>query len=299
MSTKIMEKKVVAFLSGYFTRLRNFDFANAMSLGKQNIRLLIANLDLPTQLIQERLEDIEEEINGLANTNPFNQLLAAELGAEISFERLKFGNRKYVISKLVNLITKSTDKPILPSLRSQDHFHQSNDVMVYFGENPVYEVQSDRPLGQPNWVTAKILKVGEVEDNDYQVYIFGNNEVTTFGSLENHYFRLPAFSPLIFKRKEFFEIRRILEANTDKDFINAFLTTCEKGTSDFLEPWEDSEFIKQIILDPSVEEITDQELNKRKKELIAQIYQVTKRSDNWANEGWRIAMANFPNIVEK
>lgn len=79
---------------------------------------------------------------------------------------------------------------------------------------------------------------------------------------------------------------------SDSEFLKLFFENCEHSPWRYqIEPWTNREQIAKIILDPNVEDITDEELAEKEKEHIEHALKVTRKHYTFLAEAQNMAKA--------
>ncbi len=277
-----MKQDVAAYLSYLFPQMYSFDMMKLEKLGSRNIRAMIQILGSELKYLPEAIEKSEKMLEELSSGKVFNSLLAAEYGAKIASERMSYGNKKYVLSQLKMLASKAPDfRPLIPTLRTEEYLQRGADVMVYTRERG----RNDFISGTKNWVCGKILQYREFSA-DKEVSIFTNNPLTENGDLDGHFITIPGTSPEIFRRDEFAYVKRLLSSqnNQSTEFYSSFFECCQRSSQiNTIEQWHDYARIREIILDQSIEEISDEDLEKENLNILGKMYEVTRPSISYKN----------------
>lgn len=288
-----MKQKIAFYLKDLFPRVHGFNFQEVEKLGSENIRMLIAELRDSLSYFSKEMEKTEEKINSLGKKQPLNEMEVTELGTKLSFQRIRFGHRKLVISNLKTLLPKAVIKPVLPSLRNSKHFIAGDDVMVFIGKNSI--VNNETRITSPyNWVCGKALLCTDHPD-EQPIYICMNNRFNMNGSMKGHFWQTLTTSPFVFKRKEFYQMREMLRSNQDPEFIKIFFACCEVSPERYsIMRIHNPQFLETLILDDKVEEITDKQLKENTARLIMDAIILAKHDRMMVNEA--IEMAKLKKI---
>lgn len=286
-----MKQKIAFYLKDLFPRVHGFNFQEVEKLGSENIKMLIADLQDCLGYYSNEIEKTEGKIKSLGKKQPLNEMSVAELGAKLSFQRMRFGHRKMVISNLKTLLLKSVIKPVLPTLRNSKHFVTGDDVMVFIGKNSISD--NGKGIISPyNWVCGKTLLCTDHSD-EQPIFICMNNEFNKGGSMNGSYWSILSTSPFVFKRKEFYQMREMLRSNEDPEFIKVFFASCEVSPVRYIiSNIKNLRLLKEIILDTNVEEISDEYLNDNAQKLIERVISLAKQDNLFIQEALEMAKIN-------
>ena len=122
-------------------------------------------------------------------------------------------------------------KFVLPQFRGVKHFEIGDEIMIYVGG-----ATDDRKAVEYDWISAKMLCPGW----DWVMHCHSNAPWTHGGSNGGHYFRTTDQNTL-FKRSDFYGLRRMLAQHEDEAFAN-------------LLPAELAEQIREGVVEPLTEE---------------------------------------------
>jgi hypothetical protein len=201
----------------------------------------IANIDAISEAASdevaeavEQLGQVQKAIDKLGKKKTKSPLLVEEVRAEAAHSRLIQRNMNELIQLLDQLRTKATeDKFVLPQFRGVKHFKIGDEIMIYVGDaTDVHKVV------EYDWISAKMLCPGW----DWMMHCHSNVPWTEGGSNGGHYFRTTEQNTL-FKRSDFYGLRRMLEQHDDVGFTNLL----------------PAKLAKQIC-EGTVEPLTDEEL---------------------------------------
>jgi hypothetical protein len=205
------------------------------TLGSVNIDAIMATASDQVASAVERLDQVQKAIDKLAQEPARSHLLTEEVRAEGARSGLIQRNMTTLIGLLDQLRTDATEaKFVLPQFRGVKHFEIGDEIMIYVGG-----ATDDRKAVEYDWVSAKMLCPGW----DWVMHCHSNVPWTQGGSNGGHYFRTTDQNTL-FKRSDFYGLRRMLEQHEDDAFTNLL----------------PAELAKQIR-EGTVEPLTDEELS--------------------------------------
>ena len=260
-----MQKKVEIRLKNLFPQLHGIDFDVLYKLGQKNLSALIyelKNLDESNggqshQLIQ----DCEAELQDL---DPGDILRISELGAQMGYLSLRINTFKLLENNLKSQLNQAKkydilgDYPVLPVLRNPACFTSGDDVMVFVGktnmDNKHDKLRFDTVF---KWMYGKIITWGGEKTANDNLFVYTSRPVLESECfLDGHVVNYSKVSPLIFKKNEFFRIRRMILNNEDREFVLNFLDHCYRHVDSSSKPVKyGSEYfndLRKIIVDPSV-----------------------------------------------
>ncbi len=268
-------------MSHLFPQIHGVKFGSVENLGSGNILLLLRHLKRILGDLPDAMKKTEELI--AKGREDFDEMELIELCALNAYQRVKFGHFKLIESSLRSLVPLVEHKPKLPILRDKEYFAVGDDVMVYVGDPGFYRWASRQKdehgaklISKYHWVPAKIFDngfydaQGNKSDLTDTVTVFCYDKVVTpYNHLGGHLEHAFYSAPVIFKRREFFDIKKIVVENNDTEFLNSFFANCvyknEKHKTTRL---NDVELMRRIITDPLVDPASDQDLKNREQELI-------------------------------
>lgn len=208
--------------------------AVSKTLGSANIDAISSAASGKVASAVERLGQVQKAIDKLADESAKSHLLTEEVRAEGARSGLIQQN----MTALVNLLDQlradaSESKFVLPQFRGVKHFEIGDEIMIYVGG-----ATDDRKTVEYDWISAKMLCPGW----DWVMHCHSNVPWTEGGSNGGHYFRTTDQN-ILFKRSDFYGLRRMLEQHEDEAFTNLL----------------PAEMAKQIH-EGTVEPLTDEEL---------------------------------------
>lgn len=278
-----MKKNVSAYLKTQFSHLNEVNFARLHELGITNINLMTNYLKQPDSFLKKRTQEVEKELKDLNNHEPFDVFTATELGAELAALRARLGNKKIAESTLRSLCSKADVLPALPILRDSSHFSPGEDVVIYTGEYTETDSKNTK------WEYAKVLASSD-HPGEQEVSVFCINRVTETGSLDGHYYRRTATTPLLFKVSEFIQVRALIEADENAKFLNIFFSNCEQSINRYTnKSWDDKTSITQLIMDESGALITEKIIEEYGAVLVQKALHVSKEACWFVNEAEQMA----------
>ncbi len=286
-----MKQKVAAHLSMLFPQIRGVGFDNLKILGQASVEAMSRKLkpiheNLLTNI--DKQEKLLEELNG---KRLWNVMETVEIASYIAYLRIKIGNRKLAISNLNTIISNMKasylrpNYPIMPCLRDSSHFLPGDDVMFYTGE-----VELDGQEKAPSegvrttsfrWVAAKVINCSDQSD-EFPLRVFTVNHWLQGGSMQGHFGECLVTSPFVFKRSEFFKIRKMLETNSDPEFLLLFLNNFEVKAERYkIIPCNDTEQIREMILDSNIERISVESLKENEETMLLLAYEIATQERIW------------------
>lgn len=181
------------------------------TLGSANIDAISTAASNEVANAIERLGQVQKAIDKLAGKSAKSHLLTEEVRAEGARSGLIQRNMTALIALFDQLRADATEiKFVLPQFRGVKHFEIGDEIMIYVGGTT-----DNRKAVEYDWISAKMLCPGW----DWVMHCHSNVPWTHGGSNGGHYFRTTDQNTL-FKRSDFYGLRRMLEQHTDDAFTN-------------------------------------------------------------------------------
>ncbi|MCR4286033.1 MAG: hypothetical protein NUW00_04030 [Candidatus Kaiserbacteria bacterium] len=185
--------------------------AVSRTLGSANIDAILATASDTVADAVKRLGQVQKTIDEIDREPVKSHLLIEEVRAEGARSGLILRNMTALISLLNQLRADVTEsKFVLPQFRGVKHFEIGDEIMIYVGVTT-----DNRKAIEYDWISAKMLCPGW----DWVMHCHSNVPWTHGGSNGGHYFRT-VDQDTLFKRSDFYGLRRMLEQHEDDTFTN-------------------------------------------------------------------------------
>lgn len=184
------------------------------TLGISTIKAILSSASKKLKEVNKDITDINWDIKEANKTK--SQLLIDEAKARNAENTLKRRNMSALI-KLLKRLSSETKKRdfVLPELRDPNYFSIGDEVMVY-----ATAIEGAKKIMNYDWISGKIL----CPNWSGETHCISNNKWAKGASCGGHYL-WTADQDIIFKRSDFYKIRKMLKAGNNKFKIPQNLAT--------------------------------------------------------------------------